>query len=112
MIDENGGDRLIDDRLQVLIEALSDSHVSVVWNASRELARLGPRANAALPALAAGLKSYDPTSRLWARYAIARITGHLQKHLPELIDALSQKRSVFPGMASAAIAGFGPAAAP
>ncbi len=97
-------------RVQILIEALEDPHVSVVWNATRELAKLGPFAAEALPALAVALKSHDPTSRLWARFAIAKITGDETSHLPEFIKALGNKKGLFPGMASAALAGFGPKA--
>jgi HEAT repeat protein len=96
----------IEARVEILIRALKDSQVSVCWNAARDLARLGPDAAAALPALAETLRLADATSVLWARYAIAKITGNLPKHLPVFIEALTDWR-VFPGMAAAAIAGFG-----
>ena len=69
-------------RIERLIRALKDSQVSVVWNATRELARFEAAAGAALPALNEVLESSDHASRLWARYAIARITGDLPTHLP------------------------------
>jgi HEAT repeat protein len=94
-------------RIAVLITALEDPHVSVVWNATRDLAKLGPAASSALPALRIALKSHDPTSRLWARFAIAKITGDEASHLTEFIKALNNKKGIFPGMASAALAGFG-----
>ena len=94
-------------RVRVLINALEDPHVSVVWNATRDLARIGPVAAEALPALELVLKSHDPTSRLWARFAIAKITGDEVSHLSEFIKALNNKKGIFPGMASAALAGFG-----
>ena len=97
-------------RLQVLIEALDDTHVAVVWNASRDLARLGTAAAAALPALSRAAMGHDPTSRLWARFAIAKITGDTEKYLPQLIADLKNKKLLFPGMVSAALAGFGSAA--
>ena len=95
------------DRVTLLTRALTDPHVSVVWNATRDLARIGPDAKSALPALTEILRGYDPTSRLWARYAIAKITGETTKHLPVFIEALADKKGIFPGMASAALAGFG-----
>ena len=98
-------------RLPTLIAALKDQHVSVVWNAARELAKLDSQAASALPALAEALQSRDATSALWARFAIAVITGEPEKHLPVLIEALSDKR-IFPGMAPAALAGLGRTAAP
>ena len=99
------------DRLPTLLLALKDDHVSVVWNAARELAKLGRAAEAALPALSETLKSRDATSGLWARFAIAIITGERMQHLPVFIEALSDKR-VFPGMAAAALAGLGAEALP
>ena len=90
----------------MLTLALKEAQVSVCWNASRDLARIGKEAAAALPALMETLQSTDPTSSLWARYAIAKITGNLPAHLPTFIALLQDKR-VFPGMAAAAISGFG-----
>lgn len=98
------------DRVTLLANALVDTHVSVVWNAARDLARLGSLATAALPALETTLKSHDPTSRLWARFAIVKITGDLEPHLDVFLKALGDKKVVFPGMASAAIAGLGASA--
>jgi len=97
----------VGNRVSLLINALQDPHVSVVWNATRDLARLGPAASDALPALQQALKSHDPTSRLWARFAIAKITEDEPTHLPEFVKALGNKKGIFPGMASAALAGFG-----
>jgi HEAT repeat protein len=99
-------------RIERLIRALKDLQVSVVWNATRELARFEAAAISALPALNAALQSSDHASRLWARYAIARITGDLPAHLPFFIEALPDRTTLFPGMAAAALAGFGPVAAP
>lgn len=99
------------ERVKLLARALSDPHVSVVWNAARDLARLQTEAKAALPALAAVLQHTDATSRLWARYAIVKITGALEPHLPQFISALEDRTGIFPGMASSAIAGLGPDAA-
>lgn len=99
-------------RIERLIRALKDLQVSVVWNATRELARFGAEAVAALPALNRVLESSDHASRLWARYAIARITNDLPAHLPFFIEALADRTTLFPGMAAAALAGFGPVAAP
>jgi HEAT repeat protein len=93
-------------RIQTLILALQDPHVSVGWNAARELAKMGGEASSALPALSAVLRARDATTALWARYAIARITGDIAKHLPVFIKALSD-RHVWPGMAATAISGFG-----
>ena len=99
------------DRLPALLLALKDDHVSVVWNSARELAKLGPAAEAALSALTETLRSRDATSALWARFAIAIITGEKAKHLPVFMEALGDKR-VFPGMAAAALAGLGAEALP
>lgn len=99
------------DRLPTLLLALKDDHVSVVWNSARELAKLGAKAELALPGLSETLRSRDATSALWARFAIAIITGEAAKHLPVFIELLNDKR-VFPGMASAALAGLGAAALP
>jgi len=93
-------------RIETLILALGDDHVSVRWNAARELARVGSGAVVALPVLNALLEDRDATSALWARYAIARISGDTQKHLSILIAALGDRR-IWPGMAAFAIAGFG-----
>lgn len=90
----------------MLTLALKDAQVSVCWNASRDLARIGTDAQAALSALMETLHASDPTSSLWARYAIAKITENLPDHLPTFI-ALLEDKHVFPGMAAAAIAGFG-----
>ena len=49
-------------RVSVLIEALADEKVSVGWNAARDLAKLGPAASLALPALSQALKSSDATT--------------------------------------------------
>ena len=91
---------------------MKDAQVSVVWNATRELARFESAAVSALPALNEALESTDHASRLWARYAIARITGDLPTHLPYFIAALEDRTTLFPGMAAAALTGFGPIAAP
>lgn len=99
-------------RIERLIRALKDPQVSVVWNATRELARFEGAARAALPALQETLESKDHASRLWARYAIARITDDLPAHLPPFIAALDDRTTLFPGMAAAALAGFGSLAAP
>jgi HEAT repeat protein len=96
----------LNERLKVLILALSDDQVSVRWNACKELARMGPDAKEALPTLSRCLIDRDATTALWARYAIAKITGEAAKHLPLLIRGLSDKR-VYPGMAATAIAGLG-----
>jgi HEAT repeat protein len=99
-------------RIERLIRALKDMQVSVVWNATRELARFESAAIVALPALHETLNSSDHASRLFARYAIARITGDLPAHLPYFIAALEDRTTLFPGMAAAALTGFGPIAAP
>ena len=65
----------------------------------------------ALPALAVAITSPDATTVVWARYAIAKITGDLQKHLPVLIRALDDKR-VYAGMVGTALAGLGADASP
>ena len=100
----------LDARVATLAAALSDEKVSVRWNAAKELGKLGPRARAALPALAEAIKSTDATTVVWGRYAIAKITGDYRKHLPVLLAALDDKR-VFAGMAGTALAGFGSEAA-
>ena len=98
-------------RLTVLVAALSDNQVSVVWNAARDLARMGPRASQAIHALQDKLGDKDATSVLWCRYALTCITGNLDEHLEPIINAIDDKGRVFPGMASAAIAAIGPPAA-
>jgi HEAT repeat protein len=97
-------------RVAVLTLALSDDQVSVRWNAAKDLAKLGPAAATALPALDLALSSDDPTTALWARHAIAKITCVLENHLQLLIAGLYNPR-IFPGMAPAALTGFGAAAA-
>jgi HEAT repeat protein len=94
------------DRIETLAAALSDEKVSVAWNAAKELAKMGPAAEPALPALALALKSPDATTAVWARYAVAKITGEMRKHVDPVIRALDDKR-VYPGMAATALAGFG-----
>jgi HEAT repeat protein len=97
-------------RVSLLSLALTDDQVSVRWNAAKDLAKMGAGASAALPALSQALKSQDATTVLWARHAIARITGDTARHLPVLIQGLNDRR-VFPGMAAAALTGFGEDAA-
>ncbi len=98
------------ERITRLIRALNDLQVSVVWNATRELARYGAASAQALPALRAALESRDSASRLWARYAIARITNDLPAHLPYFLAALDETTTLFPGMAASVLTAFGPAA--
>ena len=93
-------------RVNLLIQALTDDQVSVRWNAARDLAKLGPAAAAALPALDDALSSEDSTTALWARHSIAKITGNAARHMPLLIAGLHNPR-IFPGMAAAALTGFG-----
>lgn len=99
-------------RVRLLMEALADEKVSVRWNATRELGRLGDAGRDALPLLTALLDNRDGTTALWARVAIARITGDFGIHLPVLIDVLQTKTRVFPGMAAAALGELGAASAP
>ena len=99
----------VGDRVRKLAEALSDSQISVVWNAARDLARLGPAANPALPQLRAASEASDPTSVLWATYAIARITGAEPASIPFFVAALNDAR-IFPGMAATVLAALGPLA--
>jgi HEAT repeat protein len=96
-------------RVAVLALALTDDQVSVRWNAAKDLAKLGPAAESALPALGKALSSDDSTTALWARHAIAKITGSPERHMPLLIAGLYNPR-IFPGMAAAALTGFGEAA--
>ena len=93
-------------RIAMLAAALSDEKVSVGWNAAKELAKIGPDAAAALPALSEALRSHDATTALWARYAVAKITGETRKHVGAIIQALDDRR-VYAGMAATALAGFG-----
>lgn len=96
----------LDKRVALLASAMSDPDPGVCWNAARELAKLGPRASAALPELARALRGHDATTALWARFAIVKITGETAKHLPLFLRALEDKR-IYPGMAGFAIAGLG-----
>ena len=64
-------------RVKMLSLALTDDQVSVRWNAAKDLAKLGPAAFEALPALDAALASEDSTTALWARHAIAKICCRL-----------------------------------
>lgn len=100
------------DRLNALIQALQDKHVSAGWNAAKELGSMGPDASSALPALNAALASKDSTLVLWSRYAIARITGDAMPFIHECAAALDDGSTVWPGMAATALSGFGAAAAP
>lgn len=99
------------ERVRTLILALKDDQVSVCWNAARALAKMGAVAKSALPVLSEALRSHDATTALWARFAIAKITGETAKHLPVFIKALGDRR-VFPGMASFALSELGALAAP
>src|SRR5688572_19360580 len=100
------GKEEVEARVTTLAAALSDEKVSVAWNAAKELGKLGPAAAAALPAVSEALRSSDATTVVWARYAAAKITGDVRKHLPAIIQALDDKR-VYAGMAATALAGFG-----
>src|SRR5438270_237365 len=102
----------ISSRVARLVDALQDSHVSAAWNAARELAKLGPEAQAAVPALERALAGKDQTTALWARYALAKIRDDVETELPHFIDALTEKRRIWAGMAATALSGFGPGAAP
>lgn len=110
MAEPDAADSEVAARVDLLVRALSDPHVSVGWNASRELAKLGSSASGALPELSKALRSHDANKALWARFAVAKITNEVPKHLSAFIDALTDKR-VFPGMAAFALAGLGPDAA-
>lgn len=101
----------IDSRVALLTLALTDSQVSVRWNAAKDLGKMGSAAAAALPALDDALSSEDSTTALWARHAIARITGEAARHMGLLTAGLYNPR-IFPGMAAAALTGFGEAALP
>lgn len=94
-------------RLQTLINALADQHISVGWNACRDLAKLGDKASLALPLLSEKLSNPDANTVLWARFAIAKITGDVSAQMPYFISAISDKKRLYPGMASAALAGLG-----
>jgi HEAT repeat protein len=100
----------ISSRVAMLTLALTDDQVSVRWNAAKDLAKIGPAASASLPALDNALSSDDSTTALWARHAIAKVTGSVENHLPLLIAGLYNPH-IFPGMAAAALTGFGPSAA-
>ena len=99
-------------RVALLIEALGDEKVSVRWNVIRELGRMGEGGRDAVPALTTLLADRDGTTALWARVALARITGDVDSHLPVLLDALHTKSRLFPGMAAAALGELGASAAP
>ncbi len=94
-------------RIQTLINALSDQHVSVGWNACRDLANIGPDAVDALTILTQMLESKDAHTALWARVAVSHITEEFDKYIQYFITALDDKKRLFPGMASAALACFG-----
>jgi HEAT repeat protein len=90
-------------RVEALVRALQETHVSVVWNAERDLARLGYHARAAIPALNTLLSGNDPTSRLWARVALACITGDMDGYRSGILhDITSENSAVYPGMGTAA----------
>ena len=93
-------------RVAALIRALQDTHVSVVWNALRDLARMEQHALEAVPALQTVLEGHDPTSRLWARVALACITGDMDSYRQQILeDAAGSK--VFAGMGLAAVVFLG-----
>lgn len=98
-------------RVRILALALSDEKPSVRWNAAKSLAQMGPVAVSALTDLRIAMQSPEPGTALWARVAVAKITGDVSRHLPVLIAALTDKRH-FPGMAPTAIGMLGPEAAP
>lgn len=116
--------------------ALSDAHVSVRWNAIRELGRMGPAAADAIPALKNALEDHDGTTALWAACALAQIdvkqtdpppfdsissasnasasissdlmsSDSIPFYLSILQRGLQEKKRVFPGMAAAALAELG-----
>src|SRR5690242_2923155 len=99
-------------RVLKLVDALGDNHVSAAWNAARELAKMGTEARSAVPALERALSGADRTTALWARFALAQITGEATSHLPFFIQALADKRRIWAGMAATALSGFGVDAAP
>ncbi len=94
-------------RIVTLVQALGDMHISVGWNACRDLAKMGKSAHSALPALTDKLSSSDANTVLWARFAIAIITQNIKSEMPFFIAALADKKRLFPGMASAALTGLG-----
>ena len=72
----------------------------------------GPHAISAILIVKRALDDPDGTTALWALCALARIEGDPAGYLPLLIKGLQEKKRVFPGMASAALAELGPKAAP
>ena len=101
-----------DKRYAALMEALQDDKISVRWNVLRELGRMGKEAHEAVPAITVLLEDRDGTTALWARVALARITGSVNAHLPVLLETLQTKKRVFPGMAAAALGELGRDSAP
>ena len=52
------------------------------------LGHLGPRAGAAVPALATALRDEAPEVRIAASYALARIDGPARRAVPEMLRAI------------------------
>ena len=94
-------------RLRSLIASLKEGQTSLLWNVARELALMGSDAKEAIPALSALLTHEDPNSRLWAKFALTKITGETTENLPFFLEALRENKKYYPGMVSTAIAGFG-----
>ena len=101
---ENSNSEAVEKRVASLVRSLQDSQVSVVWNAARDLARLGHKAAAAIPVLNTVIAGHDPTSRLWARVALVCITGDIEPYRSDILHAVNST-NVFAGMGAAA-AGF------
>ncbi|MBC7527522.1 MAG: HEAT repeat domain-containing protein [Chthonomonadaceae bacterium] len=94
-------------RLRSLIASLKEGQTSLLWNVARELALMGSDAKEAIPALSALLTHEDPNSRLWAKFALTKITGETSATLPYFLAALRDNKMYYPGMVSTAVAGFG-----
>ena len=98
--------------LSALIAALDDPDRLVRIAAVEQVARFGPKAKAALPALERWLTDEDEPFPISAAAAIAKIDpDQIDRVLPVLVAGLDSKNSLWRGMAAEAIGDLGGLAA-
>jgi HEAT repeat protein len=76
---------------RVLIAALDEKDPKVRGAAAATLGLLGPKAVAAVPALAAALRDPLPGMRLWSAVALGQIGPAAKEAIPALLKALEDK---------------------
>jgi len=94
---------------QELLNLLSDSDPKICYGAAFVIARMGPRAQSALPVLAQNLKS---DNRYVRGAAFTALKGIGPSAIPVVTDALRDKSGKDRGAAAMILASMGPAAIP